>query len=432
MAVGRSAPARNSRALAAPDGTTPPLAGLLAGLRLALHAGNQVAQREALSGVADWPALASLAAHHRVETLLVSGLRTGGVRPPDPEVERTLERRRRRGVRRGMRQLAAMRQLTAAFAARDIPCLFLKGLPLGQRVYGDPFAKCSVDIDLLVPDDAFAAAAGALRELGGRRVMPGFRETPARLRWYDSVENHHVYTGLGSKVELHRRLLGNRFLFDPPFESLHARALDVAVGPDRFRTLGDADQLLYLACHGMVHYWRRLKWLCDFGALLRTMEDGAMEEALARGREARLDTVLGAALLLCRTHLGVETPRAAAVRVDLPRVRFVAGMSRRTWTPRHGLHQTAREVAMRPGRVFSGTGVRYSLDEMRGMLIGRHDFCRIELPDRLFWMYILLLPVLWCLRVLRRARMDAVPAANTGRLHQLANRGGAAPVADRP
>lgn len=396
-------PARAAATRAAPDRWTRPVEGLLAGLRLALGTGNAEEARDRLSGVADWRAVAGLAAHHRVGTLLLQGLRNGGVRLPDADVERTLARRRQRDIVRGMRQLDAMWRVTASLAAAGIPSLVLKGLPLGQRLYGSPFAKTSIDIDLLVPEDAFGAAGRMLRERGWRRAMPDFRETPARMRWYDSVQKEHVYTGSGAKIELHRRLLGNRFLFNPSFGSLDASAVTVEVGQHRFRTLGDVDQLLYLACHGSLHYWQRLKWLCDVAALVRATDAAAVGQALARGREGRLDGLVAPALLLCRTALDVEMPASTATcRRHGPRVRFVAGLSRRTWTPRGGLRQLVRKATMRVGRAFIGTGVRYSLHEARGLLIRHHDFSRVDLPDRLFWVYVLAQPVLWALRVLRK------------------------------
>ena len=389
----------------AADGGTPPLEGLLAGLRLALGAGNAGEHRDALAGVADWPALAGLAAHHRVGTLFLAGLRRGGVRLPDPTAARALARQRQRDTLRGMRQLDAMERVTAGLAAAGIPSLILKGLPLGQRAYGRPFAKSSIDIDLLVPEDAFAAAAGTLRALGWRRTMPAFRETPARTRWYDAVQKEHVYTGSGSKIELHRRLLSNRFLFDPPFDRLDAGALTVAMGRGRFRTLGDADQLLYLACHGSVHYWQRLKWLCDVAGFLRTMDDESLAQAVARGRQRRLESILASMLRLCREDLHIElTASLAALRGDGARVRFAAGLSRRLWTPREGLRHVMRKVAMRIGRVFLRTGVRYRLGEARGMLIRHHDFCTLDLPDPLFYLYIPLRPLLWGLRKMQKQR----------------------------
>lgn len=415
-------------------GPTPPLEGLLAGLRLALGAGTAVEHHEALTGVADWPAVSGLVAHHRVGALFLNGMRTGGLEAPDPGVARGLVRQRRHEVLAGARQIVAMQRVVGALDAAGVPSLVLKGLPLGQRAYGSPFAKSSVDLDLLVPEDAFAAAARALGAAGWRRTMPSFRETPARMRWYDSVENHHVYARDRIRIELHRRLLANPFLFDPPFDSLYSRALTVEIGMERFRTPGDSDHLLYLACHGMAHYWRRLKWLCDFAALLRAMEGDAVAEAAARSRTERLEHVLAAALGLCREHLQVEAPEAAAlVRADSRRARWIAGASRRAWAPRHGLPDLVAEVAMRVVRVFLGSGVRHALREARGLLIGRHDFSRLDLPDRLFWLYPLAWPFLAALRLMHgpggpRPNAPAVPAAPAGH-HEGAREAGHSPPA---
>ena len=54
-------------------GVTPPLDGLLAGLRLALGTGDPAADRVLVSRVPDWDAVADLAEHHRVAALLLEG-----------------------------------------------------------------------------------------------------------------------------------------------------------------------------------------------------------------------------------------------------------------------------------------------------------------------------------------------------------------------
>lgn len=404
MGGGSSAPIRSLRAPAAGDGAIPPLAGLLAGLRLALGAGNMAADRDALSGVADWPALARLAAYHRVSGLFLRGVENGGVQLSDRGVADALARMRRRDVRRGMRQLDVMRRVTAGLDTAGIPSLVLKGLPLGQRAYGDPFAKASIDVDLLVPADAFAAAADMLRKRGWRCVTPGFRETPARRRWYESVQKEDVFTGGGAVIELHRRFFGNRFLFNPPFDRIHAAGEIVVIGTGRFRTLGDADQLLYLACHGANHFWYRLKWLCDFAALIGVMDRELLGRAFARARQKKLGTVLASALRLCQCDLQVALPEVAASWLpDGPRIRFAVRLSRRAWTPRRGTPSLAWWVTMRLGRVVLGDRSRYRLHEARALAIRYLDFCELDLPDRIFWLYALARPVLWARRQLRRA-----------------------------
>ena len=391
------------RAATRAGGATRPLEGLLAGLRLALGTGNAGEHRAALSGVTDWPAVAGLAARHRVGAQFLQGLGAGGVRIPDPAAERALAERRKRDTLRGMRQLDAMGRVTAALAARSIPSLLLKGLPLGQRLYGSPFAKSSIDIDLLVPRGAFAAAGRVLHELGCRRATAAFRETRAHVRWYDAVRKDRVYSCSGSKIELHRRLLDNPFLFDPPFDDLDAGALTVEIGSAAFRTLGDPDQLLYLACHGSVHSWQRLKWLCDAAALLRAMDGASAAQAVARGREEQLEQVLAPTLRLCREALLVELPESVgALRQDSPQVRFVVDLSRYAWTAPEGLRQLMWKAAMRVGRLFLRGGVRFSL-LVRGLPVRRHDFPGVDPPGRFFWLGALTRPLIRALHRLRKA-----------------------------
>jgi hypothetical protein len=377
---------------------------MLAGLRLGLGTGTPAADRERLSRVADWPAVAGLAVHHRVGPLLLRGIRAGGIRVADAAVERDLERRRRNVVLRGVRRLDAMRRAADGLDARGVPWLILKGLPLGKRLYGDPFTKISIDIDLLVPPDGFDAAARALRDLGWRRTMPNFAETPARKRWYDALEKEHVFVDpRGGRLELHRRLFGNPFLFDPAFATLSANAVTVRLGGHPFRTLGDDDQLLYLACHGALHHWQRLQWLCDFAALFDAASDGATERAAGRGRRLRLDHVLASAMLLSREALHAAPPRIAAPPDAGIRVRFMVNLARLTWRPpTGGLPRVWREAAMRAGRIVIGSRARYALHDCLSLLIQPHDFARVELPDRVFWLYALARPVLWLRRALRR------------------------------
>ena len=54
---------------------------------------------------------------------------------------------------------------------------------------------------------------------------------------------------------------------------------------------------------------------------------------------------------------------------------------------------------MGAGRIFAGSGMRYKLHEARSLLVQPQDFGKIDLPDRLFWLYYLLRPVLWISRV---------------------------------
>ena len=68
----------------------------------------------------------------------------------------------------GQQQLDLLRAATEALGAAGVEAVVLKGLPLGDRLYGDPFVRCSADIDLHVPASQRARASAVLGALGWR------------------------------------------------------------------------------------------------------------------------------------------------------------------------------------------------------------------------------------------------------------------------
>lgn len=71
---------------------------------------------------------------------------------------------------RGERQLELLREATVALASAGVDTAVLKGMPLGKQLYGDPFLRCSADIDLYVPATQRSRAAAVLRSLGWRSI----------------------------------------------------------------------------------------------------------------------------------------------------------------------------------------------------------------------------------------------------------------------
>ena len=391
---------------------TPPLEGLLAGLRLALGAGDPQADAATLSRVGDWDAVAGLAAYHRVSPLLLEGL--------GPEAERTagsraalrLRRRRDRMRIRGLRQREALNDAAGALAERGISCIVLKGLPLSQRLHGHFLAREAIDMDLLVSPGAFSSAERTLRDRGWHRRRPDFRETPARNRWHaalskDVLLERPARAGEGPPLalELHRRLLNNPYLLDVPFERLEAGAVTTVVGGRAFRTLCDDDQLPYLACHGLEHCWHRLKWLCDVAALVASMDEPGLERSLDRCGAQGLDVALAPALALCAKALHVAPARAAA---SLPfrgrRSVLVERLARRTWSAPDAWGGVAWTLEAKAVKLSMKASLRYVGHEVVTSLVAPHDFGKPDLPDRLLFLHPALRPVVWLLKNARRAR----------------------------
>ena len=381
-----------------------PLEGLLAGVRLGLGpgAGDPEADAETLSRVADWRAVTVLARRHRVAHVLLQGMRARAGLVSASGVEPELKRIRDSYVTRGLSQLADMKRAIGLLDAGGIPCLVLKG-PSADRLYGQPLARNAQDVDLLVSPRTFHAAERLLLENGWRRIAPDFPETPARNLWYGRFAHEHLLAGPGGLLELHRRLSYNPFYFDAPFENLHAGSVPIEIGGLSFRALGEEDEFAYLMCHGARHSWKNLIWLCDVAMILVSMhtEPERFERVSVRCRRDRLESVLASTLLLCREAFHVRIPRGGGVApADGRRAAWIAGFSRRTWSDdgttrfRDGFDWGGQKLI----GLIAKPDVRTVAYEIASVAVGPRDWGRLNLPDRLFYLYFPLRPLLWLIR----------------------------------
>ena len=387
------------------DPVTSPLDGLLAGLRLALFPAGTEADVAALSSVVEWHTVSALARRHRVAGLLLRGLRTRPHLLAATGIEPKLRALHDRAIRRGWRQLGALKRATDRLAASDVPCLVLKGLPLSQRIHGHPLVRDSLDIDLLVAPEMHGSAKQGLLD-DGWKLVSGFRETPARNRWHGRVAADCAFIGRSAKVELHSRLCHNPHHLPEGFEYLRACSVVVNIGTAAFRTLGEDDEFLYLACHGTRHGWPRLDWLCDVAALLARMPPGRLERIAARCREMRLDVVLSCTLQLSNAAFHIELPAPlAGMREEhatgmtrpagSKRAAFITAAASRTWCHRNSpalWRQLPLKLAL---KLLLKPDWRYVRHEMLAVLIAPRDWVRIDLPDKLFFLYFPLQPLLW-------------------------------------
>ena len=76
------------------------------------------------------------------------------------EAERAAQPQRKQAL------LELCEEIRTAFGAAEVPCLFLKGLYLGERFYGDVHRRHQYDVDVLVRPADFEAALNALAPLG--------------------------------------------------------------------------------------------------------------------------------------------------------------------------------------------------------------------------------------------------------------------------
>lgn len=213
--------------------------------------------------------------------------------------------------------------LSALLDAAGVDWISIKGPALAQLAYRSTAIKTSRDFDILVAPGDFALVSGLLEAGGYQRVEPGPEVTADQLatwmNYYKDCGWRHPTTGM--LVEVHCRLFANRRLM--PLIGLASARQDVELpGIGTLPTLAPGPLYAYLAGHGAVSAWSRLKWLADIAALLRPIGPEAIAELHANAVAFGGGRCSAQALLLAERVLGLRLPEglAEALRRD-PAVR---------------------------------------------------------------------------------------------------------------
>lgn len=209
-------------------------------------------------------------------------------------------------------QKAETGRLLEAFDAAGCTTVLFKGWPLAERLYGSASLRHSKDIDLHIPADKLPRAIACLEELG-YAPLPGHRTrfrlaaaaSPALIAETNDIA---LVDPAGNHVELHWRLThlkGWLTLADFP-DPVTTHPLDNSGVLVRVPT--DQTAMIYLAVHGQLHMWGRLKWLVDIARLVSRRDDASLMADLALANRLGAGRALRVAIRLANTVLGSRVP----------------------------------------------------------------------------------------------------------------------------
>jgi len=214
----------------------------------------------------------------------------------------------------GIRAIGEALRLRAALQKAGIPFLVIKGLPLAMLSYGTATIKNSIDLDLLVKPADVVRTAALLVELGYKTMRP-WRPLDADefARWSAVAKEAWMVSDRG-QVDLHWNLLDQPDLLAAldPWED--TREVDLLPGHS-LPTMGDAAHLAYIAAHGAMSGWSRLKWIADFAAFIAARKPHERETLCAEARKIGDSHCLDQGLALANRLLGPGlVPQPAADR----------------------------------------------------------------------------------------------------------------------
>jgi len=156
--------------------------------------------------------------------------------------------------------------------------------------------------------------------------------------------------------------------------------------------------LLYLCAHGAKHAWYNLKWLADIPPLLARLDDP--DALVQRAGQLALRRVLAQTLVLCRDLLATPLSPPLTALIDAePNAHALATHARRVML-RDDRRDRSVGDKLRRWRYMTRlkTTPAYRWRETAGYLSNCEDWRTLPLPDRLFWLYYPLRPLLWLRR----------------------------------
>ncbi|MEM6907872.1 MAG: nucleotidyltransferase family protein [Pseudomonadota bacterium] len=349
-----------------------------------------------VSLIEDWHAVIEAAERHRVVTLVFLALRQQQGVPAGVLAELSKATKQKRLI--GLAQLAELGRIGQLLSLHAIPFAELKGFSLGQLAYGKTDVKESVDIDVLVPKRSVYDAVDALFSSGYSLCRTGSKASPRQVHaLVDLRKDVALCRGSNLKLELHWRLTSTSGLLPESIEPSDWR--DVTIGRNlTLQTLAMPDLLAYLAVHGALHSWSRLKWLSDFNALLNRMQREEWQAAIEREQHPGAGEAIRLALQLC--DLVFDSRRLQSMRglsCDPQLVSHsIAEMQkpsvRAGTTTRKRMKQVINNWKVH-SRLFENNYDRLSLT--RNHLYCERDLMMIPLPRSFRFMYAILRLPLW-------------------------------------
>lgn len=285
-------------------------------------------QAGATAAADDFDLLVKLAKRHRVVPLLAARLADaqppGGGSGPAEAWRSQLAGAARAAFADELQMLACLRNVADALHGKRIDFVLLKGLSLSYRAYGRLGMRSNRDIDILVDPSAIPDANRALQAIGFAGVEPGDLADAAALHGYlvkhkDLIYRHKL---TGIVLELHARLFDNATLCTGPMatSSVLARAEPARLFDQiPIKLMNRTDEVPYLALHGAMHAWSRLKWLADFGQCVRGLAPGELHAV----RQAA-----------CRQPTGAALAQGLALLADIYAPDTLPPLGARSWRTR--------------------------------------------------------------------------------------------------
>ena len=386
----------------------PELRLILACLRASPNDADAVRIERLSRGTINWESFLAWVDHHHVAPLVYLNLRRFSRNTIPEGVHSGLRNHFERNAQGGLALAAELVRLLHLLKENRIPALVLKGPVLALQLYGNLAWRHAGDIDLLVAPHQVDQADRLLRDQGYRRISPEL--SPRQQTHFKRLVQQFEYYRTDSQlmIDLHWRLLANKFLLPLDFGQLWSRRQSLIIAGYPVPAMSRRDLLLFLSVHGAHHAWYRLFWLNDLAEVLR--QDPETDWSRLMADAAKLGALRSLAQGVVLAHLLLDAPlpellRAYAVqdRKVLSLVeeafRYILMQQSHPSTLSHVVQEKIQTRILYDLKLLGDS--RYKIEVLTNLLLMPVDWETVRLPDSLFPLYYLLRPLLFVRRYLR-------------------------------
>ncbi len=286
-------------------------------------------------------------------------------------------------------------RLSSLFNQHGVSNILLKGPFLSDQIYGDVALRPSRDIDMLVLPEHVEQVDGILLSEGYRMVYPDFSLSRKQKSFYQRHKNQVAYRNPqnGILIEVHWRLLSQTSLLPITTERVFADSQEQIIAGKPIRVLSPAQNFEFLCLHGSTHQWFRLLWLRDIVQILDVNLanlDGVLINAKKNNNEKPILQAIMLANLFFGTSYPVDEKSAKSVKGIVIHA-ATAIISEEKLTLSRGLTRFRLPIY----KMRLKKGFIYKLNCWSILQPTFNDWKMVRLPDRLFFLYFPMRPLIW-------------------------------------
>jgi hypothetical protein len=236
---------------------------LIACARHAAGLASATEVRDAAATVDDWTEVERRASAHGLVPWLARALPQADGASSDAHAPLIASANASAG--RTLAQVRRLGEVVGALANVGVTALPYKGPVLSLQLYGDLALRQSVDLDLVVPFDAYDVARAALVR---HDLPPRWGHSPRQEHTLFAWLGHAPFGKGDDFVELHWRFADRRFPFTLDARDALRRAQQRRIAGRMLPLMAADDLLAVLSMHAARHLFERLEWVSGVTRLL--------------------------------------------------------------------------------------------------------------------------------------------------------------------